>query len=195
MPESRTERQDCMKRVNRLTALVFLTAGITHSQQLATTPDSDERHAMDQLRTIAEAIKGCPESKIMSNDGSGSYISAPFNVVWDIEQSSSARSQKIGYIEYIEHSSYISPPQEVCKKRDQACNNRNEATHETNLIMMGINSPDQFRLEFDIGPSGIEFRRGLMKHQSDDETRWLARQLRNDCESKAVSIIHKVEKP
>ncbi|MGA1983311.1 MAG: trypsin-like peptidase domain-containing protein [Acidobacteriaceae bacterium] len=154
------------------------------------TPDASEQRAIEQLRAIAEAIKKCPDSDTVYNDGAGWHNYAPVNVVWDIEHRQSYRSQEIGYVEYIQTSTYIPTKPRDCKKGDSKCKAWNEALAETKLLVgPSPNSIGQYRYEFDIGAHGLEFSRALVKGETEDESRWKAATLKNGCEDTAVKTL------
>lgn len=144
--------------------------------------------AADQLRAITEAIKQCPARSGQPGDTS---CSSPLNVVWDIEQKHSARSEEMGYIEFVRTCHYNWKDQEECKKRDADCQRRNTETLQLNVIADGAASalPDQFRYEFDVNDGGVELVRVLSKHQSKDEP-WSASSLQaSSCVANAISTV------
>lgn len=174
-----------------LAAMVLSVAACAGAQTVSqNTPSSverkDDQQAITQLRTIADEIKKCPQRQIANGDGSSVQVDVPLNVVWDVQPQESARTEKIGYIEFVQHSSYIPSEPEPCRKHDDACQRRNQATQEVDAIRLSLNLPDNFRYEFDFGPKGLEFLRALKKHEADDATHWLAMNPGNGCEAKAV---------
>lgn len=177
----------------RIVLLVMLFYNVTLRVWAQSAPSevqsAQEKYAIDQLRAIVGGIKKCPDRRIMNNNGSGANIYAPMNVVWDVKDQDSFRSKKMAFIEFVQHSSYIQQQLELCKKRDSACKRRNEITSDMNSIMTTINSPDNFRYEFEFGPSGLEFNRALMKHEADDATHWAAARLGKECEAQAVLTV------
>lgn len=154
------------------------------AQQPSVERDAGKQHAIEQLRAIAEAIKKCPKSQLPNKYGT-TVISAPLNTVWNVVQRETAHSDEIGYIEYAVNAEYISDPLKECKKRDSSCQWDNWEAAQMTSIMLGVHSPDQFRFEFDLGSRGLEFRQSDMKHQTDDETHWVADSL-GGCEGDAV---------
>jgi hypothetical protein len=146
--------------------------------------DAGKQRAIEQLRAIAEGIKKCPDAQFPDDYGK-EVVSAPLNVVWDVVQRETAHSNEIGYIEYVTNENYISNPLKDCKKRDSKCQWDNWEAAQMTSILLGVHPPDQFRFEFDLGTNGLEFRRSEMKHQTDDETHWVADRL-GGCEGNAV---------
>ena len=159
------------------------------SDQPAVKQDTGEQQAVEQLRAIAETIKRCPE--IESPDKLGVYfVSAPQVTDWDIVPRHSARSDKLGYIEFIVRGYYKPNALPECKKKDSRCQGNNWEVNQMNSMMEGLNLPDQQRYEFDLGAHGLEFSRSMAKHQTDDNTHWtqIENSPGNTCEGDAVTM-------
>lgn len=149
----------------------------------------NEQLAVAQLRAIVNGIKKCPSSRITFNDGGAEDTSAPINVVWDSKPQESYRSKRMGFIEYVQRSSYVSAPLNPCKKKDQVCLKKNDVIREVAADMDAIPYPDHFRLEFDFLPNGLEFNRALKKRETEDATHWVAMSFAKGCEVEAVQTI------
>jgi hypothetical protein len=148
--------------------------------------DGGKQHAIDQLRTIADAIKKCPAGEIRQADGSGSHYYAPMNVVWDVERTQSYRSPEIGYIEFV--TDYYSLPRTptACKKNDRDCVAWNKARADVDMLLAAQPTRRLNRYEFDFGSHGLEFSRTLWKLEKDETGQWNSTILSTDCEDVAV---------
>jgi S1-C subfamily serine protease len=152
--------------------------------------DGSKQHAIEQLRSIAEAIKKCPAGVDKGSDGfSESRHSAPVNVVWDVESTHSYRSPEIGYIEFISDSSYSLMKSLECKRSDRQCIARNQAIAETNAMVEALPTLRLHRYEFDFGLHGLEFSRALWRLESDQTGKWSPAGLLNSCEDVAVKTV------
>lgn len=144
--------------------------------------------AMGRLRVLAGAIKQCQEGTDYGN-GNPPFIhySAPLNVVWDVESRQSARSIGLGYIEFVERAEVVKPTPRPCKKRDKDCENSNEDAETVYTWMLSaVPGLDNFRFEFDVNSSGLQFVRALAKNEQEDSTHWRAVELRGRCPDKLI---------
>ncbi len=114
---------------------------------------TSEQQAIEQLRTLAEAIRKCPDQQPPPGK-SGIRVSAPLNVTWNLEQVHSARSQKMGYVEFVQTFSdvHVRAPLEQCKKGDSACKARNQASE---MAELDIAARRPLRLKFEFGMNSI----------------------------------------
>jgi len=183
-------------------SMTVVASGQRTAEKQADKQDASQQPAIEQLRAIVEAIRKCPrmrEPNVFPSFFFGTsgpffmgttFRHAPVNVVWDIEQKQSARSDRQGYVEFVRTSTYVAEALEKCKRRDADCEFRNRAVTAINKGWAEgtAKGPDQFRYEFDLGIDGLELVRALAKRQTEDH--WVATQLR-DCPGDAVQLVLK----
>jgi Sel1 repeat len=159
-------------------------------ERSAVKQDTNEQQAVEQLRAIVEAIKRCPKAESPVELGVYLY-SAPQITDWNVIPRKSARSDWLGYIEFIKHIYYKPNPLPECKKKDSKCKWDNWEANQTNSIVESALPPDEWRYEFDVRTLGMEFFRSMVKHQTDDETHWTGIQSSPDesCEGDAVTMV------
>lgn len=138
--------------------------------------DDSSQPAVKALAEIARQIKEC--SRELSGERQWGkkkseivrwYIGPPMNVVWDVVPSTSVRSPYAGYIDFsLEYTQWI--PEEV----------RDRYKDEFGLdYLLTSQGPIKHRYEFDVGPSGLELTRLLIRgkdgssvDEHHDETCW-----------------------
>jgi hypothetical protein len=163
------------------------TAGVPDTEKPGTKQDAGELRRIEQLRTITEAIRKCPGSNFPDAFGTR-WVSAPLNATGEMTAGRAPGSEKTASIEWVQHITYIPKVLNECKKRDTRCENANWEAREMATTMMGVPYPDDFRLEFDFGIHGLELRRKLWKHETEDDMHWVAATFIYGCESDAVSM-------
>lgn len=161
---------------------------IAETKQKADEDGPSEQLAIQQLRGIAESIKKCPGWRTPDGDYGSYFGSAPLNVIWDIEQRQSTRSDKLGYIEFVQHAGYDSALPLTCRKKDVDCQTHNKVLALVGPTWRDFHPFDQFRYEFDLGPDGLEFVRALMRHENADE-HWVATELKRGCVEDGVRSV------
>ena len=157
------------------------------NEQANAQQDAGERHAIQQLRTIVDAIRRCPGNNFPDPFGSN-WTSAPLNAAGQIAPGRSPSSGKTAYIEWVQHFAYIPKTLKECKKRDARCEDANGLARDMATTLMGVPYFDNFRLELDLGVHGLELRRRLWKHEIEDDAHWVAAAYIHACESDAVSM-------
>lgn len=159
--------------------------------------DAGERHATEQLRAIAEAMKTCQLPLMpllfdadMEAEGFADVHEPPANVIWNVEPNPSSRGRYVGSIEFSE-TSYIQVPAD-----DSYCNkpktNKSECKRHWAMGMESykrqVEHPQRFRYEFDVTTDGLEFLRAFTKTKQVDGEQWLDGTIRSDwCAFHAIS--------
>ncbi len=160
--------------------------------------DAGERHATEQLRTIAEAIKNCPPLEMphgipdydqMVAEGFVDTNGPPQNVVWNVERQPSIRGRYEGTIEFSEPST-LRPPLDTdyCNKRGI---DKSKCRHIWSLgwqvYRRQADHPHEFRYEFDVTSHGLELSRVFKKTEQTDDEPWVSGSQDSDgCASKAI---------
>ena len=168
---------------------------IAEAKEKVDKEDASVQHAIQQLRAIAELIKKCPGWRTPDADYGSFFGSAPLNVIWDVEQRQSTRSDKLGYIEFVQHAGYDSALPLTCRKKDVDCQTHNKVLAKLLPTWRDFHPFDQFRYEFDLAPDGLEFARAQMRHENADE-HWAATELKHGClEDAILSILNHPSEP
>jgi hypothetical protein len=145
--------------------------------------EASSQPAVATLRAMARALRTCPATVDRETrwgkepwDISQMMDGAPTNVVWDVEQSQTARSPYTGYIEFSAYYSFSVQPE----NRDRF--ERKHPKLYSDALMQFKNY--KFRYEFDLGPDGVELAKTL--YRGLDEAQWRDIQKRNPCWQNAM---------
>lgn len=158
-----------------------------------------EQHAMEQLRAATEMLKKCTASRTSLDGGGSKTVTAPMNVIWDIEQRQSIRSPEMGFIEFTRKEACSPGLQtETCRKNDWQCDSRNQAAliaFNATLRYCGNLKPNRYRYEFGLGTNGLEMERAVMKPDTGDNSPWVATPVEHGCVEDAVLSVSKRPAP
>ncbi len=113
---------------------------------------------LDQIRSIGERIKACPQEKT-GGAVTSVYVGPPYNVTWDVATSESVRAPYTGYIELVVlYRDVVNP--EACKKNPWGCE----------AIQLIPHRPLVLRYEYDLAPEGLNLVKALSRW--DNESNW-----------------------
>ena len=139
----------------------------TKTAKQAASPWGASQPAVDELRSLAEKLKQCPEIWLKypayqwgkkSTEIEQERTTQPRNVIWDVTSSESSRSPYSGYLQYSVHPEIDVLPVESygewLKKRGLIWD-----------MAQKIMSID-LKFEFDVGPSGLELVRVLSRSKA-----------------------------
>jgi serine protease Do len=140
--------------------------------------------AVEALRAIAETIRSCPQFS-SDKDQWGKRATEfrqyragpPRNVVWDIAPRDSVRAPYSGFVEFtIAFSVYI-PLESFAKFMRE---------HSGLYSVFQSVKPQEYRYEFDVGPSGLVLTKVLSRDEG--QTDWQSGELPNYCWGQAARI-------
>jgi hypothetical protein len=156
--------------------------------------NTGERHSMDQLRAIAEAIKKCPPEVYKIPDMPNAMFKVesgpPQNVVWDVTPNPNPiRARFLGYVEYLFPVAEM-PILDACNhmKKKKECI---EDYYQVTLPDYNRQEahPFQYRYEFEVTSSGLEFLRGQSKVKQVENEPWAPAEGVDACTRRAISSV------
>lgn len=141
------------------------------SQKPAQAPVSiseDSKPAVETLRMIARRIGECPKATILehrwgkkADEIERYYEEPPDNVIWDVVAGSSVRSPYLGYVEFTVDVDHWVP---------DTAGPRFMKSSATVLFQEMIKAyPRHYRYEYDLGPSGLQLTRVLLRNKNTGE--------------------------
>jgi S1-C subfamily serine protease len=161
------------------------------------TPNTGERHAIEQLRSIADAIKSCPPEVYKTPPEIQAILwestvesGPPTNVAWDVVPNpNSIRARFLGSVEYLFPSATRWAP-DMCSrvKKKKECND-----DYWNVYLPSYNRelahPQQYRYEFEVTPDGLELLRGFSKVKQVDDEPWAPAVGVESCTRRAIQLV------